>query len=851
MKHRFSRRFFGFGHLPHSQDAIVLGSLWCISAFMTCVWLWLDRAVPGWDDSAHLSGALGYWQLLQKPDFFSGDWWVAFWQKAPSYRAPFIYIATVPFLNLFGLGADQAILVNLLFIAILLLSVYQMGTHLFDRPVGLWAAGLCLLFPGLAALQTRYLLDYGITALVALTFAGLTTWRDSYRPQTSWLLSLAWGISVGVIMLAKATSFLFFIFPGVWLLVEIVRDRHWLKLLQGAGALCIAWLICGSWYRLNWLTVITSAKTANDAGIAEGDPGFQTLAGWLYYWKALPESVSYPLLLMSIGCFLAGWIVQTLRRDKTWQRDRSQAPQEDKTGVLENRQPSVSGRSLRWIAIFCMGGYVFCSLSANKDLRFITPLLPMLSIVLAYGFTRWQYRWVVRLRWATAIVSVVLLLLNWFPLAGWALPGANHQPDRSTPLPHEQVIAAVAEAAPSLRSTIGMVPNTEQINPFNMDFYGRLAAFQVYVRELIPSRHSGQDVRSMDWYLTKSGRLGAPEKDAARQTLQAQIEQNPTLQLHRTWTLPDNEQLRLYRRLYLKVPPIAVSMTPIASNQVTLEAVTLIPPASLNDPVPVTYQWSGSWEQLQQGVVVLTWQAKPLQGGKERWFHDHGIGLGQLYAGDRAVAVNQGFRVVERLAMLPPTTLATATSYHLQAVYLNRQTGESYELPVPPIRLESASDSQPKLVEPDLIVQLYQLGDRLAQGKFDAVMQQVGRLNLYDPISDYLVQAEKALNYRLQQEPQNRAIAYPLALAQALQRRVQPTLKTLEYLTHLDAQNPYLWLYLGIVRLYDWQGQAAEQAFNVAAQLQPSLPDLNLMRAIAAAMQLNVSKTLTLLQSHP
>jgi hypothetical protein len=389
-----------------------------------------------------------------------------------------------------------------------------------------------------------------------------------------------------------------------------------------------------------------------------------------------------------------------------------------------------------------------------------------------------------------------------------------------------------------------MVPNTAQINPFNMDFYGRLAAFQVYARELIPSRSNAQDVRSMSWYLTKSGQLGAPEKDSARQALQTQIEQNPALQLHRGWTLPDREQLRLYRR----TPSIAVEVAPIASDKVKLEAVTLLPPAAPNAPLPVLYQWAGSWEQLQQGIVILTWQGKmqaePLPGEAVRWFHDHGIGLGQLYAGDRAVNPKQGFRVVERLAMVPPTMLAAP--YRLEAVYLNRQTGETYPLPVPPIRVENTFAIKP-LIEPDLTVQLYQLGDRLAQGQFDAVMQQVGRLNLYDPIGDYLVQAEQALTYRLQQEPQNPAIAYPLALSQALQRRVQPTLKTLEYLARLDAKNPYVWMYLGIVRLYDWQGQAAEQALHIAEQLQPSLPDLKLMRAIAAAMQLNLSKTLTLL----
>ncbi|MBD2074413.1 glycosyltransferase family 39 protein [Phormidium sp. FACHB-592] len=839
MKHRFSRRFWEPALPGVPQDAIVLGSLWVISSLVTCMWLWLDHAVPSWDDSAHLSGALGYWQILQKPDLFSDTWWTTLWQKAPSYRAPFVYIATVPFLNLFGLGADQAILVNLLFSAILMLSVYQMGQHLFDRQTGIWAAGLCLLFPELATLQTHYLLDYGITALVAFTFAGVTLWRDAHRPQASWVLSVIWGVSFGVIMLAKATSFLFFVFPALWLLVKVVRDRRWLKLLQAIVALLIAWLVCGAWYRLNWLTIITSAITANGVGVAEGDPGFRTLEGWLYYWKALPASVSYPLLLVPIGCFLAGWLLQTVRYGRS-----QPVTQLDETDGVSEQQQTAAGRNLRWLAVFYVGGYIFCSLSTNKDTRFITPLLPILALILAYGLTRWRYRWVAGLRWATAIVSIVLLLLSWFPIAGLAT-GTKNAPDRGAPLPHEQVIAAVAEAAPYLRSTIGMVPNTAQINPFNMDFYGRLAAFQVYTRELMSSRSNAQDVRSMSWYLTKSGQLGAAEKDSARQALQAQIEQNPALELHRSWTLPNNEQLRLYHR---QTPPIAVEVASIASDKVKLEAVTLLPSAAPNAPLPVVYQWGGSWEQLQQGIVILTWygktQPEPLLGKEARWFHDHGIGLGQLYAGDRTVNPKQEFRIVERLAMVPPSTLAAP--YRLEAVYLNRQTGETYPLSVPPIRIGNTSAIKP-LIEPDLTVQLYQLGEYLAQGQFDAVMQQVGRLNLYDPIGDYLVQAEQALTYRLQQEPQNQAIAYPLALSQALQRRVQPTLKTLEYLTGLDAQNPHLWMYLGIVRLYDWQGQAAEQALNMAEQLQPLLPDLKIMRAIAAAMQLNLSKTLTLL----
>jgi 4-amino-4-deoxy-L-arabinose transferase-like glycosyltransferase len=56
------------------------------------------------------------------------------------------YIAAAIIQNIFGTGADQATIVNLLFSAILLGSVYGLGVQLFSVEVGLWAAGLCQIY---------------------------------------------------------------------------------------------------------------------------------------------------------------------------------------------------------------------------------------------------------------------------------------------------------------------------------------------------------------------------------------------------------------------------------------------------------------------------------------------------------------------------------------------------------------------------------------------------------------------------------------------------------------------------------------------------------------------------------
>ncbi|MEB3335934.1 MAG: hypothetical protein VKJ46_00615 [Leptolyngbyaceae bacterium] len=156
------------------RNIVILLLLWLAAAAVDRIWFVLDHAEPAWDQSDHLTRALNYWRVLQHPQLFSGGWWTELWQQSTTYRAPLVYLATVPFLSLFGKGFDQAALVNLGFTAILLVVLYRLGKHLFTPQTGLWAAGLCLLAPSLVFSRTDYLLDYGLTAMVTGTFASLT-----------------------------------------------------------------------------------------------------------------------------------------------------------------------------------------------------------------------------------------------------------------------------------------------------------------------------------------------------------------------------------------------------------------------------------------------------------------------------------------------------------------------------------------------------------------------------------------------------------------------------------------------------------------------------------------------------
>ncbi|MGB7445159.1 MAG: glycosyltransferase family 39 protein [Coleofasciculaceae cyanobacterium] len=156
---------------------LMLGAIWLLTTACDRLWFGLDHSVPPWDQADYLTGSLNYWQALQQPQWFSGEWWKDFWQIS-SKIPPLFYIVTAIIQQLVGTGPDQATLVLPLFSAILIISVYGLGRQLFNSRVGLWAALLCVILPGLYRYRLEFLLDYPLTVAVTFSFFCLTVWRN-------------------------------------------------------------------------------------------------------------------------------------------------------------------------------------------------------------------------------------------------------------------------------------------------------------------------------------------------------------------------------------------------------------------------------------------------------------------------------------------------------------------------------------------------------------------------------------------------------------------------------------------------------------------------------------------------
>jgi 4-amino-4-deoxy-L-arabinose transferase-like glycosyltransferase len=810
----------------YSQHLVILGIIWLLGAIAERLWYWCDRSVPTWDPADYLNGALNYWNALQTPQWFSGEWWRSFWllsNKIP----PLNYIVTVPFIEIFGTSEDAASGVMLLYAAILLIAVYGLGVILFNARVGLYAAGLCQLIPGLYVHRLEFLLDYPLTVMITLSFTALTWWywtKPRQNRHKSWLLTILFGITSGLAILTKQTTLFFLLLPILYVLGSCVKHRQWLRLTQLISSGIIAMAICFPWYRTNWLLILTSGKRATvDSAIAEGDPALNSLAAWTYYAKILPDLLSWHLLLIPLG----GLILYA------WKH-----PSKIKAAASQFKW--------KWLSIFLLGGYLLSSLNINKDSRYILPLLPVICLILAVGLLSGSGVKKYYIRWGAIAIAIVLMLLNMFPLGGNAItkllsPNSQHHPYLGQPYPHPQVIEEIIATSPYLRSTLGVLPSTPEINQHNFSFYGGQQNFQVVGRQVgVRIEEVEADVRSLDWFITKTGNQGSiPE---AQPSIVRLVETGGDFKLHRSWQLPDNSQLKLYHRQN----PLVTVKTRNKALQPTLSGQVIIPSvAPPGVPLKVTYKWSGNWEQLQSAIVLLTWL--PESNSEDNsldslWLHDHSIGMGLLDS-HRDRSSNTIFEVTETTAMLPPAEIKPG-KYILKALCLDRQTGKTQEITIPnvAITIDPTASAIPA-PELDLVTQLRQIAPMMAEtiAGLEPIFTQTARINQYDARQDYLPQAELSLSYRLQNSspsPQQKLNwLYSIALSQVLQQDVDGAIASFREITKLDPQNPYGYGYLGFVHLYDWQPQAAEIALSTARAIDPDIPEIKTLSGVAAILQ--------------
>ena len=290
--------------VPQETDAkTVVGSLLAVAALVVfhawqlLDWNRLEGRPPAWDQSIHLEIAQDYKKALAKGELKE----LLFLRPKPGMPPfpPLYHLTLQP-----ALGAPDpaaaARLPNILYMAILCLSVWGIGRRFAGEWGGLGAAVLISCIPEIQWLFREQLVDLALIAWVAAAYWALTASEEFERLVPSALCGLLFAAA----MMTKWSAFSYFL-PALWTAGLAFRKGY------GRNVLVCAVLAAGPclpWYLAQWPVVLPRLV---DASKDQAVPVWQGGAAFSYILQMF-SGLELPFCLIG----LVSLAVPSQRRDR-------------------------------------------------------------------------------------------------------------------------------------------------------------------------------------------------------------------------------------------------------------------------------------------------------------------------------------------------------------------------------------------------------------------------------------------------------------------------------------------------------------------------------------------------------
>ena len=345
-------------------DKLLLALIFLTLSASTIAWTLLNKTPPAWDPSDHMLFGYDYYLPVAHLD------WAAFKEEffvAQHFYAPFVHLITAGVFLILGPSLLTGIVVNLVALAVLLLSVSWIGRRLYSQQQAgtdgkRGSLALAVVGPLLATsyhfaawLLHDAFLDYPLTAIVALSFALLIRAGDFKE----WRSALLFGLSAGLGMLTKQTFAFFFVLPALYVTVRVLLSRDVKAILNLAAAALAGAALASIWYWPHLHDVVQIYQVNKQAAVSENEAPLFTFFSNLFYPHAmLSTQMQLPLGLL----FLAG-LAYSLTRRRT--------------------------ESLM-LYLWLLGGIAAFTFVANKDARYTVPVLPAAALISVCWLSNWR-----------------------------------------------------------------------------------------------------------------------------------------------------------------------------------------------------------------------------------------------------------------------------------------------------------------------------------------------------------------------------------------------------------------------------------------------------------------------------
>ncbi len=514
-----------------------LAALWAFHGLTNILWLAADRRAPYWDMANHLWLSLRYYRA----EGLNELWRIV---GEVAHYPPLFHLATWPFYRLLGTGEDVAALVNLLALAVLLAATYGLGAHLYNRGVGLLGAFIVSMYPLVAGLSRKYLIDVMLMALVAASVWALARSEGLRRAR----YVILFGLIAALGMLTKRAFALYVAGPLLWAGIAFWRGKPgWRQVAMLALPALVVAASALPWYGLRLYTLgayigarlLVSRDGANLSRIGQSAR---------FYLQALAGE---QLFLFFTVLALVG------------------------LGYALSRQRRGNGLLLAWVGL----SLALLSLVSTNDVRFAMPFFPALALFSA--------NWLLSIRPSglrqglVALTTVAALAQH--TIGAWgvaALPAPVNLPRQvawATPLgdltlyaerthvafpaqPWDwqvkrilaDIVGDAGTPAAGIRVLVGVIPNRGAFEPGTFLYYAELAQLPIDIAGIGNLPDYAAWMERCDYIVAKSGDPGRAELNAYAAAAAAALRPDQVIgqrfRLMGEYALPDRSVVYVYER---------------------------------------------------------------------------------------------------------------------------------------------------------------------------------------------------------------------------------------------------------------------------------------------------------------
>lgn len=378
-------------HRADSQriPGLALAGIFVFHVVVTLIWLRANSLPDGLQNEfIHLQRAVEL--FFRARDLGGSGLTELLWRD---YYPPLLSVVGAATLALGARSADALAASNLLWLALLIVSVYALGRRIGGPWVGVLAAALVCLYPSIFGNLRHHEPNVALAALGAAAIWALDASRNLSRtgPAVAFAVAVAAGLLTDRVSMAPLVLVptLAVVGAGLWRPGPVGRTG-----IAWRAALVVAMIAAAcAYYYVNFLTLHAGELTGQLAGEVDAQ-GIHTeqrsplsLAYWLYYVLAWFD--------MQMGTVLALAAVAGVA-----------------AAVMRAREPGEARGRL--VLIWLLGGLAIFTLLGKKQPYYTLPLLPPAALLTA--------RWLLRLQPAglrAGAVGVVLALalLQWSALS--------------------------------------------------------------------------------------------------------------------------------------------------------------------------------------------------------------------------------------------------------------------------------------------------------------------------------------------------------------------------------------------------------------------------------------------------